>query len=217
MNTVAEGHRLRGAPDDVLRRALERRREGTLRTVERDLLAVSADGRPPLHGFMLGTDVIVAFLEAYYRSQRPGRAAAAALLARAAGSAVVGGRLAAGLRTRERRRVTADGDEWPDLPYLAVLAGAVPELGFGFEPFGRCDEQPGFFHAVGVTGSTLQVALHLPLIWWGRPWRRSLAVDAVARELVVEGPVRFTVDGDLYEAQDELRIVTGPSVKLVIP
>ncbi len=217
MNTVAEAHGLRGSPQAALQRLLERRRRGApLSTVERDLLAARADEGPVTHGFLLGTGVIVAFLDGYYRSSLPGRSAAAGLLAHAVLSAMVGGRLAAGLRARERRRVVADGDEWPDLPYLAVLAGTIPEIGFGFTPFSRCDEQPGFFHAVGVTGSTLQVALHLPSIWWGRPWRRRLAVDGIARELLVEGPTRFTVDGDLYEAREELRVTTGPAVKLVV-
>jgi hypothetical protein len=119
--------------------------------------------------------------------------------------------------TRETLRVTADGDDWPDLPFLSVLAGAVPEIGFGFTPFGRCDEQPGFFHAVGVTGSTLQVAAHLPRIWLGRPWKRGLAVDAVIRDLRVEGPVRYTVDGDLYAARERVRVATGPPVRLLVP
>jgi hypothetical protein len=172
---------------------------------------------PPRYGFLFGTGAVVTFLDEYYRTGRPTAAMAAALLLRAIGSALVGGRFAAALKARDFLRVTADGEEWPDEPYLAVIAGAVPEIGFGFTPFSRCDEQPGFFHAVGVTGSTVQVAAHLPQIWLGRPWRRSLAMDAVARELAVEGPVRFTVDGDLYAAREWVRVRTGPPVRIIVP
>jgi len=70
---------------------------------------------------------------------------------------------------------------------------------------------------VGVTGSTVQVAAHLPQIWLGRPWKRTLAVDAVARDLTVEGPVRFTVDGDLYTARESVRVRTGPPVRIIVP
>jgi diacylglycerol kinase (ATP) len=220
MNTVADAHKVRGSPEAILKTILERRRTGAvLRTVERDLLSVQAAGMPPRLGFLFGTGAVVAFLEAYYRTGYASPATAALLLVRAVGSALVAGHFAAQLTARETLRVTADGEEWPDESYLAVLAGAVPELGFGFTPFSRCDEQPGFFHAVGVTGSTLQVASHLPRIWLGRPWKRQLALDAVTRDLVLDGPagVRFTIDGDLYETAGAVRVRTGPPVRLVVP
>jgi diacylglycerol kinase (ATP) len=220
MNTVADAHNLRGSPESILKAILERRRTGTpLRMVERDLLAIEAEGLAPRFGFLFGTGAVVTFLEAYYRTGHPTAAMAAALLVRAVGSAVIGGRFATALTTREPLRVTADGEEWPDALYLSVIAGAVPEIGFGFTPFARCDEQPGFFHAVGVTGSTLQVAAHMPQIWLGRPWRRQLAIDAVTRDLLVEGPetLRFTIDGDLYQSLRAIRVRTGPPVRLVMP
>ena len=218
MNTVADAHKLRGSPESILRSLLERRRAGVpTRTVERDLLSVESDGERPRYGFLFGTGLVVTFLDAYYGTGHPSPLMAAALLARAIGSALVGGHFSATLTGRELLRVTADGDEWPDEPFLAVIAGAVPEIGFGFTPFARCDEQPGFFHAVGLTGSTLQVAAHLPQIWLGRPWKRTLAVDAVTRDLALEGPLRFTVDGDLYQVRRSVRVRTGPLVRLIVP
>lgn len=219
MNIVARAHGVRGAPEAVLRRHLVRATAGLPpRTVERDLLRVEADGGPPLHGFLFGTGCAVAFLEVYERSPRRSPARAAWLLARAVGSAIVGGRFARTLARREPLRVLADGEEWPDPAFLAVLAGAVPEMGFGFRPFARCDEQPGFFHAVGLTGSAARVAAALPAVRFGRPWRRRVAIDAVARELLLDpaGPLRFTVDGDLYRAERAVRISSGPTVTVIV-
>jgi len=218
MNTVADANKLRGTPEHLLKALLERRRAGLpLRTLERDLLAVETDGERVSYGFLFGTGTIVVFLDAYYRTGHPAAATAALLLLRAVVSALGGGRFAQELTARESLRVSADGEEWPDEPFLTVAAGAVPEIGFGFAPFFRCDEQPGFFHAVGVTGSTLQLATSLPRIWFGRPWKRTLALDAVTRDLRVEGPVRFAVDGDLYEARRSVRVRTGPVVRLALP
>ncbi|WP_041448530.1 diacylglycerol kinase family protein [Anaeromyxobacter sp. Fw109-5] len=219
MNTVSHGHGIRGRPERLLREVLQRRRRGEpLRTVERDLLAVSADGGPPGYGFIFGTGAVVSFLEAYYATGRTSPATAAALVLRAIGSALRRGSFAEALMRRQRLRVTTDGDEWPDVPYLALLAGATPDIGFGFKAFARCDEQPGSFHAVGVTASLLPLALALPRIRRGAPWRRALAQDEVARELVAEGDgIRFTIDGDLYAARTSLRVTTGPGVALVLP
>jgi hypothetical protein len=218
MNTVAHAHRLRGTPEAILRGVLEHRRSGApLRTVVRDLLAVEADGAPAREGFLFGSGAAVAFLEAYYGRRDSGPWQAALLVLRTIGSALVGGRLAASLTARERHRVLCDGEEWPDASFLAILAGSIPEIGLGFSPFTRCDEQPGFFHAVGLTGTLPQVIAHAPRIWLGRPWKRTLAYDAVTRDLVIEGPMRFTIDGDLYEAREVVRVRTGPMVRLVLP
>ena len=220
MNTVARGHGIWGTADSILRGVLERRRRGIpLRTVERDLLRVEADdGLPPRYGFIFGTGAVVAFLDAYYRSRRPSPASAAWLVARALGSAVRGGPFAQSLMRREQFGIETDGEEWPDGSYLAFIAGTTPEIGLGFRAFHRCDEQPGFFHAVGVTASLLSLAPCLPRLRAGRPWRRRYALDEVARELVLKGErPRFTLDGDLYQARSQVRVSTGPGVEIIVP
>ncbi len=219
MNTVAHGHGIGGGPEHILREVLIRRRHGfPLRTVARDLLRVSADGGAPRYGFIFGTGAIVAFLEAYYGTGRPSPATAAVLVVRGFGSALVGGEFAATLTHRAPVRVATDGDDWEDGSYLAVAAGSTPDIGFGFRAFARCGEQPGFFHAVGVTGSVAQLARSLPRLRRGKPWRRRVAQDEVTRELVLEGDApRFTIDGDLYGAERTVRVETGPAVEIVLP
>jgi len=219
LNTVARGNGVRGSPEGILREVLVRLRQGhPLRTLERDLLRVTADGGEPRYGFIFGTGVVVAFLEAYYATGRPSPATAALLLARALCSALVNGEFARGLARREPLRVSTDGDEWADGSYLALVAGSTPEIGLGFRPFGRCDEQPGFFHAVGVVGSLPQLVLAVPRIRRGAPWKRRLAQDELARTLLVQAErPRFTVDGDLYAAERTVTVETGPGVEIVVP
>jgi diacylglycerol kinase family enzyme len=218
MNTVAGGHGIHGRPEGILAEVLEARRRGfPLHTAARDLLRVSADAGEPRYGFIFGTGTVVAFLERYNKS-RSSPIRAALLVARGVCSAVVGGPFSEALGRREPLRVATDGDEWEDASYLAVAAGSTPDAGFGFRAFQRCGEQPGFFHAVGITGTLGQLALSLPRLRRGRPWRRKVAQDEVARELVVEGDApRFTIDGDLYEAARTVRVETGPAVEIVLP
>jgi diacylglycerol kinase family enzyme len=219
MNTVAHGHHIHGGPERILREVLIRRRHGyPVRTVERDLLRIRGDDADPTYGFIFGTGAVVAFLEAYYATGAPSPLTAATLVLQGIGSALVGGPFAQSLMRRERLRVATDGDEWPDQTYLALLAGATPDIGFGFKAFARCAEQPGFFHAVGVTASVLQLVPSLPRIARGAPYRRRVAQDEVARELVAEGEaVRYTVDGDLYGPVRSVRVETGPGIAIVIP
>jgi diacylglycerol kinase family enzyme len=219
MNTVARGARIRGAPERLLRDALRRRAEGKpQRTVERDLLEVSPDAGLPSYGFIAGTGAVVTFLDAYFRGGDPSPAHGAWLVLRAFASAFAGGNFAGALSRRERLHVTSDGDSWPEDAFVSVLAGSTPEIGFGVKAFARCVEQPGFFHAVGLTGSIRQLAAALPGLRRGHPWRRRLALDEVARDLLIEGEsIRYTVDGDLYAARRSLRIRTGPALSIVLP
>jgi diacylglycerol kinase family enzyme len=219
MNTVAHGHGIGGGPERILREVLIKRRHGfPLRTTQRDLLRISADGGEPRYGFIFGTGAIVTFLEAYYGAGSPSPASAAVLVARGVASALVGGPFAQALTRRAPLRVATDGDEWEDGSYLAVAAGSTPDAGFGFQAFHRCGEQPGFFHAVGVTGTVGQLAGALPRLRRGAPWRRRVAQDEVARVLELEGDApRYTVDGDLYSSRSIIRVETGPAVEIVLP
>lgn len=218
MNTVASAHGVRGPPERTLARILGLRRAGApTRVVERDLLRVEAEDQGVEVGFLFGTGLAVSFLEAWYATGHPTAARALWLLLEAAGSAALGGTLAARLTRQDSLRASADGEEWPADAFLSVIAGAIPEMGFGLSPLGRCGEQPGFFHAVGVTGSAAQVALRMPALWLRRPWRRPLAIDAVARDLFLGAPaLRYTVDGDLYEARGPVRVRTGPMAEVLV-
>ncbi len=219
MNTLAGNHGIAGDPESILRGELERRRAGAPpAVVERDLLRVDADARPPAYGFLFGTGAAVTFLDRFYAWGTPSPLRAWLLVALAAGTALVGRGLGQALTRREPLRVTSDGDEWADQAYLTLIAGTVPSLGLGFQALARCDEQPGSFHAVGVHGTLPQVVRLLPRVHRGAPWRRRAALDVVARVLTVEGDaVRYMVDGDLYPAARSLRLSTGPALQVLAP
>jgi len=219
MNNVAHAHGYRGSPQRCLRRLLRRLQAGEpLHAVERDLLLVEGGGRPAQLGFLFATGAAVRFLDLWNAREGSGPWRAAALLGATLASALFGGRLAREVTRREALRVVAEGEEWPAREWLAVLAGAVPGLGFGSRPFSRCDEQPGFFHAFGVTASPRRLLLALPALWRGHPWRRHAALDAVTRDLLLEPqlPLRYTLDGDLYLSEGPLRVRNGPALEVVV-
>jgi len=220
MDTVARGQGIAGTPETILRALLESRRRGQpLRTVERDLLRVEADGGPPQFGFLLGTGAAVTLVEAWQGTgPEPSPLSAVLVLLRALGSAVRGGPLAGALSRREPVRVESDGEEWPDDGLLALLAGTTPDVGLGLRALERCAEQAGFFHAVGLTAPLLALALDLPRLRAGRPWRRRHAYDQVARELILTADrPRFVLDGNVLAAERQLRISTGPGIEIVVP
>jgi diacylglycerol kinase family enzyme len=219
MNTLAGNHGWRGTPERILHEVVRLRRAGRgLPSVPRDLLSVEVDGDGPQLAFLFGTGTVVAFLEAAAEAEVTTPLGAGLLLGRAAVSALWGGRLATRLTRREALRVEADDEEWPDPSWLAVLAGTVPEAGLGFRALARCDEQPGFFHAVGIHGTLGQVVRMLWRVRRGLPWRRRAAVDGVARRLTLEGaPFWYALDGDRCGPAGRVLITTGPPIEVLVP
>jgi len=217
LDTLAANHGLAGPPDRILDEVLRRRRAGLPCPVtDRDLLRVEADGAAPALGFLFGTGLVVTFQERWDAAPRPSALSATLLLARAVASTLTGRGFARQLARRQALRVVADGEEWPDASYLALLAGTLPSVGLGFRALARAEEQPGSFQAVGVIGTLGAVARLLPRLHRGAPWRRRVALDAVAREVRLEGDgVRWSLDGDRLGTARSLRLSTGPAVEVL--
>jgi hypothetical protein len=194
MNTVADSHRLRGSPESILRALLERRRSRSpCRAVERDLLAVEADGGGPMHGFLFGTGAVVAFLDAYYRSGHPAPATAAALLVRAVGSALVGG--CRGNRWARWGRVSCAWCRIVRVRPVRALRRAARFFHRRHHRIGAPD-QP---RASGSAGLETHAGA-----------RRSRATSG-------SGPGALPLDGDLYQARESVRIRPGPPIRLLLP
>jgi diacylglycerol kinase family enzyme len=218
-NFVAGAIGVHGGPERIVRKIVVGRRMGTLVTTERDLLGVRCDGGPLRCGFIFGAGLAANFMQAYYDTGRATAANAALTFARAVGSAVVQGPFIQSITRPADAEVRLDGESWAPRSWLGIFAGTVHQIGFGFTPFPRCREQPGFFHAVGITANVRRVALQLPAIWLGRPWNKPVALDAVARrvELLPQGPVRCMLDGDLETARQRVELTTGPSLSIILP
>ena len=80
-------------------------------------------------GFLAGGGIISRFLELYYERDAPTPMDAAALLARGAASALVGGRTARRLTRPYTGSLTLDGVPWEGRRWLAVAIGTVEQWG----------------------------------------------------------------------------------------
>lgn len=215
LNTIARGLGIFGRTERLLYEILDRYHQGEpLRTVERPILRIGDK-----HGFIFGNGLVANFLDAYYATGRPSPMTGALTLLRGIGSAAVGGKLVRRLFRRFEGQITADGERWARRDFVTVAGATVPEIGLGFAPFYRCDERPGHFALLGIHASPLAVVLDLPRIYRGRAMRRDRCISAVAADVLLEfdEPIRYTIDGDLYTGERELRLRTGPLLRFVLP
>ena len=226
MNTVANSVGVvHGRPDGLLSRLLRiyaQRSIMPLENVERHVMRivpVACRSTDKAHyGFLFGTGVVAGYLSEYYRDGQPTPLVAAQTLARAIGSAFVGGEMIKRMAKPFRGTVSFDdGRSFDERDYLAIAAGTIAHIGLNFKPFHRYDEQPGCFHVLGIHASPVAFVRELPRIHRCEPMRPGLAHDALAARMVVRSPERFIkymIDGALHESDGDLEVTVGPRVRL---
>ena len=230
MNTVANSVGVRhGKPEGLLARLIQdyaQRAAIPLAHCERHVMRIGsgssgAGSSGDHYGFLFGTGAVRGFIAEYYEGGEPSPAVAAKTLARAIGSAVVGGAMV--------RRMCApffgsveldDGTIWEERDYFSVAAGTIDQIGLNFRPFRRFDEKPENFHILGIHTSPMGFVYDLPRIWRAEPMRPGKTYESLSTRAVVrssKGPIQYTVDGDLHESSDrELEISIGPKVRIVV-
>lgn len=231
MNIAATSLGIRGDPVEHLRALVSLRQRGGLAAC----LAGRGDtSRRPLelfeqallriedrYGFLFGTGVIHAFLQAYYATGAPSAVTAARLLLRAAGSTLVGGALARRLCRPLRARVVADGRTWPRDQFVTICAATIEQIGLGFRPFYRCRDHADGFAVLGIHATPLGLLRELPRVRAGKPIRPGKVIDEMARAVAIApldpGELGYTLDGDLYACDGGIRIERGPVLRLVRP
>lgn len=220
MNIIADSVGVRLGAEAALGRLVEAlHREAPLPSTWRHLIEVDLGAGPPVYGFLSGNGIIARFLEEYYQRSEPVPRDAALLLARAAASALVGGRLAARLTRPFRGEVWVDGAPLPGASWVAVALGSIEQMGLGFRVFPQVGAAPAFQY-VALGGTVGDVARELPSLYRGRGVSRPGDRTDLARELVLtsDEPLRLMVDGDFYESPGgRVTYRVGPSVRFVVP
>jgi diacylglycerol kinase family enzyme len=236
MNTIANSVGVRrGRPDGLLAQLLSAYRARStvpLPYVERHVLGIrTRDARPSIsvhpsmpaltakYGFLFGTGVVYGFLAEYYAAG--GRPTVAAMtLLRAAGSTLVQGPMIRRMAEPFRGSVVLDdGTVWEERDYLSIAGGTVDGIGLSFKPFYRSSESPNKFHLLGIYTSPLRFLAQLDPIYRGRAMRPGHAHDALVERATVHSsryPLKYMVDGDLYESNGPLEVSIGPVVRLVL-
>ena len=219
MNTIAKAVGVRGRPEALLLRLVERLDRGEpLPTAERTLMKVTAGQAPPQYGFLFGNGLVSNYLEAYYEGSEPTPTKAIWVLVRGVLSAFVNGAFFRRLTRPVDVRVEADGVPWNATRYPAIGAGTVEDVGFRFRPFFGALSHPGRIHALGFACPPLAVVFQLPRIRMAMPCRHPDIHSALVTTLHMrsDAPITFMIDGDFHAGAHELRVEAGPTLRFVV-
>lgn len=221
MNIVADSVGMRIGPEEALSNLVDARHHGQpIPSTTRRLLKVEIDDQPPQYGFLSGNGLIARFLEVYYEKPEPTPLHAAWLLARAAASVFVRGKLAQRLTRPYLGGVAADGRALEGERWVAVAIGSIEQMGLGFRVFPRVAEGADHFQYVALGGSMVDTARELPSLYRGHGVHRPADRTDLATtlELTSHEPIQLMLDGDFYVAHGgRVRYSLGPSVRFLLP
>jgi diacylglycerol kinase family enzyme len=171
-------------------------------------------------GFLFGTGAFSGYLAAYNAAGKghPTPLTAAQVFGHAVASALVGGDTYQRILSPTELSVRFEGGEWGPRTYITVCAGTVDQAGLGFRVFDRAFESDEHFQLLAVHGSPAQVAGDLGRIWTGRGFSPATALSTLTRwaEMRAAGSFGYSIDGDLFQAQGQVRLGLGPSFRFLL-
>ncbi len=217
VNTVAQNLGVRGKPEEILQRLVARLDAGgEPPVVDQELLGISVDGAPPIHGFLFGAAMGARFLQAYYGGPVPGMTWALALTARTVASCIVAGPYARWLFSPVDLELTIDGERAHDVHRAKLLlAATVRDVGLGMKVTWQAGRQPGRFNLIASELSTPRMAAQLHRVRAGLPLAGAPHLDCLARTCDVRfaAPQTFTLDGELFRTS-QVTIAAGPRLRV---
>ena len=206
----------RGTPEQVLARVLRDYRRGhTHVTTERDVLRVHA-GTTEL-GFLLSFGTAVNYLRAYYSLEQQGPWAAAKLLGRLMGSAMLGTHISRAVFQAVEADIDCDGEPLPFRLFTFFFAATVDRIALGFRPTYLALRKRGFFHVIGGPIHARRLVRRAVRIYRGFPTGEPELYDNVGARLAIRfaRPTHIMLDGDILEPVEHCEIDVPFRVTLV--
>jgi diacylglycerol kinase (ATP) len=216
MNNLATQLGIRGRSERILSNLIVKYHEGGS-FAEKQLPLIRINGT---YGFIFGTGVVSRFLDIYRKAKDgPTPWTAARVLAMAVGSALVHGKFAAQMFERFDCRITVDGKEQPFKNYNMIFAGSMETLGFNFRLLYRANQVPGKCQVVAISETPGQLLKNFHRGLLAKRLKGEGIIDELFERIVFEfeRPVRYIVDGDLYDAASaRIEVSLGPTLTFLV-
>jgi diacylglycerol kinase (ATP) len=216
MNTMSNSLKIKGDTISIVKRAVRNLREGKP-FPERSQHLVKVNDK---YGFMSGAGAIATFLDFYYSGTSTGPVRAAKVFSQTVWGAIVKNEYGQRLRLPKPARITVDGQRLGPEAFTIMLACSIKELGLGFAPTPHAYDRPNCFHFLGADIDPVRVVPQLLTIWRGRDMRHPhIQYSNAAENVIIEplAPMRYTVDGEMYDATGPLHFTRGPNITVVEP
>jgi diacylglycerol kinase family enzyme len=102
-------------------------------------------------------------------------------------------------------------------PVSGILAGTVEHIGMGFSPLKEAVRDDGSFQVIIIGLPAAKIILILNKIRTGKKVKSPKYSNLTGKSILIKqkGIFTYTMDGEIYTAENELKITTGPMVRFL--
>ncbi|MDY6969584.1 MAG: diacylglycerol kinase family protein [Spirochaetota bacterium] len=212
MNVVAKSIKLKGQGYRVLSELLKKiKNNEDIQTIKIDTIKVE-----DRYCFLFGLGLASNFLYEYYKGGDTGSYKALRVIVKSIIGIAIGKRMN-NVFKRLKAKAIIDEKELMFDNFIGILAGTVNEIGLGFKPLCRAYERDSAFHLIASGIKPVELILGVNKFRAGKLIEHPLHLDCIAEKMKIIGPPKYQyiMDGELYDAHNELEIDVGPQVELV--
>lgn len=212
MDNVARTIKLQGRGPDLIKRLLwSINNKKEIQIHKRDTIKINNK-----YCFLFGTGLVTNFLNEVYNGNEKGfiRNMQVGLSA-----------FAEGLRNEQDGKIFnwmdgeihIDGKKLEINPVNGILAGTVEHIGMGFSPLSMAAKEKKHFQVIITAMPPARILKNINRLRTGAVINDKDYYNTLCKRMKLVYPDEFdyTMDGDMYKADKELTIETGPAVKLI--
>jgi len=212
MNNISRSIKLKGSGSDILKRIIKKiNANGMIETEDRLTIKIKDK-----YCFLFGTGFVTNFLEkaysgaekGFYRNLQVGLTAIKEVFMNVKNCEIF--KLTEQAIFINKKKVLIN-------PVSGILAGTVEHIGMGFSPL-KDAVQNNFNFQIIVLGLTAdKILFNLNKLRTGKKIKSPKYSNVSGQSILIKqkGIFTYTMDGEMYTVENELKITSGPIVKLV--
>jgi diacylglycerol kinase family enzyme len=167
------------------------------------------------YGFIFGAASIADILQRYYDQGKGGMLPALGTMLGLAMEHYA--TLGSGIFKPSRLEVSVDGRKLPRKQWNMLIAGKHGHVGLEVDIFPGVIQQQGMMGYLAADVDPIEMpGTAIYLSKGGKPSRdRTYAGTCKEFTITSKKPFRYTIDGELYEAKDTLKVMMGPAIRIL--
>ncbi len=212
MDNIARSVKLKGRGPALLKRLIKKIEDGkVIETKERYTIQIKDK-----YCFLFGTGLVTNFLNKAYSGKEKGLYRNIQVALMGAKEGILNVKDGEIFRLTEQA-IFIDGKKVLIHPVSGLLAGTVEHIGMGFSPLIEAVQPDGRFQVIILGMNPRGILRYLNKIRRGVRIKSPKYLNAFGKTIHIKqkGIFEYTMDGDIYTAENELKISIGPKIKLV--
>jgi len=212
MNNIARSIKLKRRGPVLLKRLLNTIAENKI-VITADRFTIKIMDR---YCFLFGTGLVTNFLNKVYSGREKGFFRNIQVALMGIKESITNAKDGEIFRLTEQA-VFIDGKKVLINPVSGILAGTVEHIGMGFSPLKDAVQYDGKFQVIIIGINPRGILKYMNKIRIGKRIKSPKYFNALGKSILIKqkGIFEYTMDGDIYEAENELNVVSGPVIKLV--